>query len=512
MSRKRIHKLKKSNNSNLNNANSLTVRSDGWGNLINNLGTANSRTNNTKFLNNLNLSRDYLTSLYTSDAIARQIVNIIVDDAMRGFINADELLLDELKRLNSKQKITDAATWGRLYGGSAIIIFADDGQDMESPINLNRLRKVVSLQIYDRYQISSMPTDINEDFYSEHYGLPEVYTINQKNGQTFRVHRTRIHFFTGQRKPQYNSLTNEIWNDSVLQSCYEPLRNYGQSMAAAAEIFQDSIQTVLAVSGLTDLMRNGGDDLIRQKMQILDMTRNVSNTVFLDAEQESYTKHSSNVTGLSDILEKQQENICASSSYSMTKLFGVTSKGMGNSGNTDSDNMNNTVDAYRCDNIEPCFVWLIKILEAQSEWLDKPESFDWSFPSLKTSNEHEVAKNRLMAAEMDMKYIERGIPVEFLFKKRYSEGGFQTDIFISEEEMDELLGSVELGNDMQEPTYKDVTEIQRQLTIEPVKQLDSEDNIKKNIELKNSNDLDQQLINIELTKEVLKAIKGLNGQ
>lgn len=526
MSRKRINKLPKSNQQIT--TTNKAFRADGWGNLINNLGTRNSRSGSTTYNLSPKLDRMTLINMYTNDAIARQVVNLMVDDAMRGFINADELLLDELKRINSKQKITDAATWGRLYGGCALVAFADDGQDMENPLNLERLRKVVSLQVYDRYQISSMPQDINQDYYSEHYGYPEVYTINSVNGTSFRVHRTRMHLFVGEKTPEIVDQNNRIWNDSVLQSCYEALKNLGQSTNATAEILQDYIQTIISVNGLTELIRSGNEDEIERRMQIIDMTRTVSNTVFLDAEGETYSKHASNTGGLTDILEKFQENVCASSKYTMTRLFGITSKGLGNSGNNDSDNLNNTIEAYRCDAIEPCFTWLIDMLEAQSEWVNKPESFNWTFPSLKTSDEHETAKNRLMAAQTDQIYIDRGgVSAEFMFRKRYSNGGFQTDIFISEDEMNEIEGDNELGSD-DELNLKDVTEIQRQLSIEsqPVVNIDlaqEREDARQAIEhesFKRAMDHEEakQVIELKimqeefkLKKQALKLIKDINN-
>ncbi len=510
MSRKRSNLANKANKSSTA-LQSSENRNDGWGNVINNLGTINSRSGSSTFLPTPKLSQLMLTNMYTGDAIARKIVDGIVDDALRGFINADDLLLEELKRVKAKQKIVEAATWGRLYGGAAIVAFADDGQDMQSPINVNRLRKVISLQIYDRYQITWTSLDINQDFYSEHYGQPEIYTITNPMGNMFKVHRSRMHFFGGEKTPTIGA-TNDGWDDSVLQSLYQALRNFGQTMNATAEITQDYVQTILSINGITEMLRQGRENEIIERIQITDMTRNSSNTIVLDAEKESYSKHSSSVSGLSDIIEKQQEVICAGSDRTMTRLFGVTSKGLGNSGSTDSDNLNNTIEAYRCDEIEPCIDWLIDILEAQSEWNDKPESFDWTFPSLKTSNEHEVAQNRLMAADMDMKYIDRGIPAEFLFKKRYSDGGFQTDIFISEEEMNELFGSDTFNDQEEDAIFKDVTEMQKQLSDEQNKQIVNSLTIKE--DAINIEDLEYEQkkkdLELEFLRETCNLLKDIN--
>ncbi len=483
---------------------SKAIRGDGWSNVLTNLGSQNSRINTTTYAFVPKIDRQTLTNIYTNDAIARQVVNIIVDDAMRGFINADQLLLDELKRLGAKQKITDGATWGRLYGGAALIAFADDGQEMEKPLNLERLRKVVSIQAYDRWQLNYMPTDVNQDFYSEHYGQPEVYTIAPNNGTPFRVHRTRMHFFAGERIPSQQLYTNQGWDDSILQSLYEPLRNFGQTMNALAEITQDYIQKVIGVDGLVELITGGGEDEIVKRMNINDLTSSVANTIFLDSQHETYTKHSSNVGGLADITEKHQEVLCAGSRITMTRLFGNTTKGLGSSGQNDPDNMNNTVEAYRCDQIEPCIDWLIPIVEAQSMWVDKPESFDWTFPPLKVSNEHEVAKNRLMAAQMDQVYMNAGADPKLLFSKRYSPSGFQTDIFISEEELEEMEGKDEVTNYNEQDLQRSVSEVKSELAKEAklLSNQDSDDEEKKT----------QKLLDHELTKTLIKTLGEINNE
>jgi len=82
-------------------------RSDNWINNMTNLGMNSSRVNNTR-VGALPLL-DYMTldEMYKSNGLAQKIINIIVDDAMRGFIEADYDLLQEMSRIKLKQRITD---------------------------------------------------------------------------------------------------------------------------------------------------------------------------------------------------------------------------------------------------------------------------------------------------------------------------------------------------------------------------------------------------------------------
>jgi phage-related protein (TIGR01555 family) len=467
-----------------------TIRGDGWSNLLTNIGAPNSRVNTTTYAFAPRLDKPTLTNIYTSDSIARQAVNIIVDDAMRGFINAEQQLLEELNRIKVKQKITEAASWARLYGGAAIIAFIDDGQDMDQSLNIENVRKVVSLQTYDRWQLTWSPIDISEDFYSEHYGHPEIFTVNPINGIPFQVHRTRMHLFGGERVPFQQYIANNRWDDSVIQSLYESLRNFGQTMNATAELVQDFIQPVLGVNGLTDMLSQGNEQMIADRLAIIDLSRSVANLVMLDAENETYTKHASSISGLADIIEKQQEHLCSGLKMPITKLFSTATKGLGASGKNDPDNWDHNVEAYRIDTIEPCVNWLIDILELQSTWTDKPESFEWEFPCLQVSNEHEVAKNRLLTAELDRIYIDSGaVSSEFLFKKRYTPSGFQTEIFISEEEMNEIEKENEINEEEANEMELKVNEVKSQMTANSNSQSNSDaiakvEQIQKDLEQK----------------------------
>lgn len=424
---------------------------DGWGNVVTGLGAINSRVNSTKYNPNEDrLHQNTLTSMYANDGLARRVVNVLVDDAMRTFIHCEKELLDELGRLNVKRRTSDGLTWARLYGGSVAVIFADDGQEMDKPLNLERLKKVVSIRVYDRYQISWLSSDSVINFYDEAFGEPDTYTITPTSGTPFKVHRSRLHLFRGARVSNLEYVRNNRWDASVLQSVYESLRNYGQSMNATAEIVQDFIQRVLGINGLTDMLRQGNESEIVSRACTMDLTASIAQTVFLDSEHETYTKHASSVSGLAELCDRFSEAIAGATGIPITKLLGRSPSGLNSTSKGDENNWNNIVDEYRSDSIAPFIDWLIKILEAQTIWEDKrPTNYEWSFPSLKTANESEDVKNRLLTAQLDQIYIDRGsVDPEFLFKKRYAGGSYEIDIVINENELED--SSVEDDIDMSE--------------------------------------------------------------
>lgn len=418
------------------------VNYDGWKNVVTRINTSNSRVGTYKYGCYHFLSRQELTDIYCSYGIGRRIVDTVVDDSIREFIDADPKLIKELNRIKSKQCISDAACMARLFGGSLLVAYIDDGQEMDKPLNYNNIRKLIKLQVFDRYYITWSNDDLSRNFYDEFYGEPLIYTIIPINGIPFKVHRSRCHRFNGDRLPLSERAKHNYWDMPVLQPAYEALRNYGSVNNATAEIVQDFIQTILCVEGLEQLLVQGDEDKIVARANLIDTVRSITNTIFLDAGSEKYEKHASSVAGLGDLWDRFSESICAATGIPISKLFGRSAKGLNANTHNDLDNWNSIVQAYRVDELEPPIDWLIKILEAQMMW-DKnarPINYEWSFPCLETTSEEESAKVRLITAQADQIYIDRGaVDPEILFNLRHANGEFHTNILIDQNVTDNSL-------------------------------------------------------------------------
>ena len=374
-------------------------RNDNWVNPLTRLGSSSSRTNNTIFRQSTHLDKRTLTEMYRTDGIAKRIINIVVDDSLRGFINADSDLLKELKRINAKQSMFDAASFGRLYGGALIVALIDDGMSLEQPLNHKKINKLISLRVFDKHQISWEIEDLCTDFYQEYYGEPELFTITKKQDNLrgnedvfFRVHRSRCFIFGGERLCNSSRANNQGWDDSVLQACYNSLRNYGIIANSSIEIVQDFVQVIMKMNGLSDKVANGQMDKVLARLDIIDRSRSGQNTILLDGDgSEDYEKRSSSISGLAELWDRFSEAICAATGIPVTRLLGRSPAGLNSSGESDLKNWHDIVSAYREDQIEPCITWLLDILKSQQNWKQKPDNFDWTFPALHAPSEMEFA-------------------------------------------------------------------------------------------------------------------------
>ncbi len=422
------------------------IRVDGWQNIITNIGSKNSRTNSTFFRETYLLTKYTLNEIYKSNGLGKRIVNCVVEDSLRSFIECDKLLLKEINRVKTKQTILDVGCFGRLYGGAILVAFIDDGLPLDSPLNLKSINKLISFKVFDRYQVNWLDSDLCRDYFKEYYGEPEYYTITNNTildrGVFFKVHRTRCFLFGGDRIPNSIKSNNSGWEISVIQSCYEALKSHGLVIGASAEIIQDFIQVIMKMTGLSEKMaREGGDAEVIKRIQSLDMSRSVANLLLLDGDgAEDYEKKSSSVSGLADLWDRFSENICAVTGIPATRLFGKSPSGLNSTGQSDMQNWYDIVRSYRADQVEPCINWIIDILKSQKEWRDKPKSYEWEFPSLTAPSEVEWAEIKKKHAEIDAIYIDRGgIDAAEAWQERFGKNNFHINIQLSKPVYEDVL-------------------------------------------------------------------------
>lgn len=424
------------------------TNADGWSNVVASLGNSADPVNATRYAPDMQLDISTLDSVFSGDGIGKRVVNIPVDDAMREGIEAEESLLLELGRIGWKQEVADAARWARLYGGCLLLALVDDGQELDQPINYNRIESVVGLRAYDRYQVTWTTADLDQDYTSANFGRPAFYTITPINGGSFKVHYSRVYRFEGEAVPEYVRARNNGWADSSLQSVYQSLSRYGMMNAASANIVRDFVQAVLGVKDLAAMLQQGQDEEIAKRAKIIDLTRSVANMVMLDADGETYEKKASSVAGLADLIDRAALNISGATGIPATKLLGRAPSGLNSTGDNDIRQWYDVVKAYQGDELSPAVTWLIDLLKAQKSWAKsaRPESYEFVWPSLWQPSEKEWAEIKHINAQTDAIYIDRqAVDAEYITHLRYGQGQYQPDITITlEGELEFMANRVKL--------------------------------------------------------------------
>jgi phage-related protein (TIGR01555 family) len=406
---------------------------DGWSNLISGLnGAATSKKKHTRHRPDGLIPAQELESLYAEDGLAARIVDLLVDDMFREGWEYDFPILEELKAekiidqykdimeaIGAYQKCAEAIKWGRLYGGSLILIGVTDGRTPDKPLEPKKIKSFENLKVIDRTDVDFHKIEFQTDPLKPRYGLPEYYSIKFDVGPKLqaetRVHYSRIIEIHGTSLPNgATTFTSEqrYWGLSVLQRVEDHLRTLGSSLGSIDQLLQEMSVGKYKIKDLAVLLSSPeGKAAIQRRVEISDLTRSVFRSQYLDSEEE-YSRDEITFTGVPEILYIIFMLISADTGYPITRLFGVSPAGMNATGESDMRNYYDAVRSKQTFQLQPILLRLVRII---SEWLDIDEPYI-KFAPLQTMNEKEQAELERQKADTEQvkattykTYIDAGI-------------------------------------------------------------------------------------------------------
>lgn len=419
-----------------------------------------------------------LEDLYNGDDLAARIVDAVVEDATRqGYsveIDVDaatdddaaeakrvsiEVEQDLEDRLGALSKVGDAWAWGRLYGGAAVLVITDEGFDaaQETPLDLDRLRRVESLVVVDRrdlivWRAYSDPTNPK-------FGQPELYQLLPRSSYGIStevatsyalVHETRLVVFEGVRTTSRERQANQGWSFSVLQRVYDVLRQFNVTFQAVANLTQDSSQGVFSMDGLIDMIASGGKDDVATRMALVDLQRSVARSLVIDAEKEKFERTVAPMTGYPEVLQAFMLRLAAAARMPITVLMGQSPAGMNATGESDRLLWAQEVEAQRRRHLRPALTRLVELTFRSSEGPtsgDEPERWLVEFRPLVHMTEAEETQIRKTQAEIDHIYVTDGVLMpEEVAVNRFPMGGFSRKTTIDNEDREAILA----GGDTEE--------------------------------------------------------------
>jgi len=352
------------------------IQKDGWENLFTMLGISgkDSRVAG-EYRARARLTDVETLDLYRENWAAQRYAEAIVADAIKAWYDleikdeeegtedeqdVDDLIEDEWTRLNVKAKFEDANIWARVLGGAAILIGADDGQDVSLPLAVERIRSVKYLHVVDRrYVRPDGPWDSEPS--SPNYGLPEVYSVQPPGTSGTRWHWSRILRFEGQRVTDDRKQELQSWGDSAYESAYGPLRNYQQIVEGAATAGQAFVQGVLRVKDLASMMNTSKEDKIATRVTAFKMGLSMSSLALIDSDYETYERMGMPITGLPELLDRLGLDLAGALEMPQSKLYGNQAGKLAGA-TEDTKTWDNQVDRMRVRNLTPQLTYLTRLL------------------------------------------------------------------------------------------------------------------------------------------------------
>lgn len=420
-------------------------RNDGYANILTGTGTRADPTVMNTFRPEPRLDPTMLEAIFESDGVGRRIVEMPAEDMTREWLTIageeGEAVLDVMEEIGAAEAVTEGATWARLYGGAVALFDLDDGLDHQDPINPARIRGVTGMQIYDRWAVS-IPAGMAsfataKDPRRRLAGISEYYTLQPHGGgMGFTVHESRLAFFPGKRIPLRQRRENLGWDDSVLQAVYAALTRYGMGLRYSENILRDFVQAVLAVNGLTSMIASGNEEVVRKRLELLDLSRSIINSMVIDAEGETYSKSSSTVSGLADILDRFAEHLATVTGIPVTKLFGRSAAGLNATGENDMRGYYDMLRGEQRRTLNPAVNMLVKLIYLSADGPTggkEPEAWSIRWNSFYQPTEKETAETRKIVAETDAIYLDGGVLSQNeVAQSRFGQGAWSAETLLIE--------------------------------------------------------------------------------
>lgn len=364
-----------------------------------------------------------------------------------------EALMAQWEELKGLDRFTEALEYARAYGGAGIILGADDGSsNLRKPLNEDNIKSVKWLNVLTRTEL--YPISYYNDPMAPKYGEPEVYRIQPDSttwnsekptpeamSKMVEIHESRLILFYGNRTSRRHVLNEQGWGDSVFVRVQDVLRDFDMSWAGAGILLHDFAQAIFKIKGLAEAMAGNEDDLIRERIQMLDYGRSVARAAVLDAE-EDFERKTTNMTGYPEMLEKFSLRLAAAADMPVSLLMGQAPAGLNATGDSDIRFFYDRVKARQNKVLKPALERLFRLMmlakEGPCEGVE-PEQWSIKFNPLWQQTDKEQADTRLAVANTDKIYIDAGVLTpEEVAASRFGGDEYSMETFIDFEGRQEM--------------------------------------------------------------------------
>lgn len=416
------------------------TRLDGWINTLTGLGDAlRDKVLHTQIQRDIEMTEPQLEALFQSDDMAARICEKIPEDALRQGVGISiqgsedgegpsaedatkqaEAVNKRARDLKISEALADAATWENVFGGSAIFVGIDDGLPVEEEVNEAQIRTIHFLEVLTRFELE--PARLYDKEGHPKFGKPSHYrvtratalatTTTQPIQVTQLIHETRLIIFPGLRATPRERVRKSGWGTSRLHRVCAVLQQHAMAYQSAAHLMADNAQGVFKLKGLVEAISEENDALISRRMEIIDMGRSVARSIVLDADQESFERKQTPMSGVDSLIIRFDTRLSSAANMPVAVLMGTAVQGLNATGDADVRFYYDTVRAWRSAKLSPRAERIFELIMLSADGGtggNLPTQWEADWPALWQPTEDELATRRKTDAERDAIYIQNGV-------------------------------------------------------------------------------------------------------
>jgi phage-related protein (TIGR01555 family) len=365
-------------------------------------GTGNQGDSAHYGFNPVTRNRMQMDWVYRGSWIAGRVIDVMAKDMTREGVNIlsgdDPKRIAEFERnidgLQLWKQLCNLVQWARLYGG-AIGFLMVDGQDPSTPLRLETVQKgqFKGILPMDRWVANPSLQDLVED-YGINYGKPMFYDTMPDTGgmPRLKIHYSRVIRVLGVELPYWQSITENLWGQSVLERLWDRMIAYDSTTSGVSQLVYKAHLRILKMDGLRDVL-GGNKVALKGIMANIDMIRAMQTNegiTLLDKKDEFETQNYT-FSGLDSILMQFGEQLAGATEIPLVRLFGQSPSGF-STGDTDIQTYYDTVKQAQVNQLGPGCDTLYRLAYISYFGKEPPKDFSLEFRSLWQMNDGQKAE------------------------------------------------------------------------------------------------------------------------
>ena len=354
------------------------VREDGFVNVLNSYGTDKDTTEHYVYEPEPEVPDEVLVSFYESNGLFKKIIDTPAEEAIKHGFELKDMTDDKitdfytqaLDELDWEETAMTCIKWARLFGGSIAVMLINDGRKLEEPLNWRSIQSIDDIRVYDRSLVMPDYASINNydprnpfDTRGSRLGEPEFYHVYSRYGN-FRVHESRCLVFRNGILPENTRIsTYQMWGVPEYLSIHRAVRDAELAHSSGPKMLDKSVQPIYKMSNLSQVLATeGGEGDVLRRLNLIDMSRGMLNSIVVDSEGEDYDFKTFQFSGVSDVIESACNYLSALTSIPQTILFGRSPAGMNSTGLSDLENYYNFVERIQKRMLRSNLRYLLSII------------------------------------------------------------------------------------------------------------------------------------------------------
>lgn len=369
---------------------------DGYNNFQAKLGnsTQNIQSGSTYIPGYLTRNRVELEFAYRSSFLVGAAVDAVADDMTRKGVTISSRLEPGFKGKVDNfwdaaaiwDGLNDTIKWSRLYGGALLVVLID-GQDMSTPLKLDRIKEgqfkgVLSL---DRWMVTPSYVNLVTD-YGPEFGKPKFYkvVVNQKGIPPWKIHHSRVIRLEGDSLPFQQSVSENGWGMSVIERIFERIQAFDTATVGTTQLIHKAHLRTYSIDNLRKVLALPDDSpQLAALMKHMDMIREfqtIEGMTLMDKNDE-FATHSYSFAGVADVILRFAEQVSGATGIPLVRLFGQSPAGF-STGDGDLENYYSRINSQQERRLRRHIRWLMDITWRSLFGEPLPDDFTFEFNKL----------------------------------------------------------------------------------------------------------------------------------